>query len=65
MRTLKEWLSAHGKEPCDTCQYFNFHKCKCTYKAGYCVRYDNYKREEKAKAKAQKEYPDLFESINP
>lgn len=41
--SLKKWLEKHGKEPCDGCQYFIIQKVKCTYKSGYCVRYDRYK----------------------
>lgn len=45
MLTLKQWLSKYGNEDCNGCLYNIPHRAKCTYKAGYCVRYDSYKRE--------------------
>ena len=47
MLSLKQWLEKFGKEPCDGCLYNIIQHAKCTYKAGYCVRYDNYKKSQK------------------
>lgn len=47
--TLKEWLELYGKEPCDGCFYNIPHRARCTYKKGYCVRYDNYKASQREK----------------
>ena len=46
--TLKEWLAKFGQETCDGCLYFIAPRCKCTYKKGYCVRYDKYKAEKRS-----------------
>lgn len=45
--SLKQWLAKYGKEPCDGCFYFIAPRCQCTYKKGYCVRYDEYKARQK------------------
>lgn len=45
--SLKQWLAKYGKEPCDGCFYFIAPRCQCTYKKGYCVRYDDYKARQK------------------
>jgi len=47
--SLKQWLAKYGKEPCDGCFYFIAPRCHCTYKKGYCVRYDSYKAQFKEK----------------
>lgn len=47
MLTLKQWLEKHGSEPCDGCFYNIPHRAKCTYKKGYCVRYDEYKADQR------------------
>lgn len=44
MLTLKEWLSLHGKEDCCGCEYNNPVKARCSYKAGFCIRYDLYRK---------------------
>lgn len=49
MLTLKQWLAKYGSESCDGCQFIILHRAKCTYKDGYCVRYDRYKRDEREK----------------
>lgn len=41
--SLKQWLAKYGNESCDGCFYFIAPRCKCTYKQGYCKRYDDYK----------------------
>jgi hypothetical protein len=43
MLTLKQWLAKYGNEPCNGCVYNISQRAKCTYKKGYCVRYDKYK----------------------
>ena len=47
MLTLKQWLEKYGSEPCDGCVYNIPHRAKCTYKKGYCVRYDEYKADQR------------------
>lgn len=47
MLTLKQWLEKYGSEPCDGCFYNIQHRAKCTYKKGYCVRYDEYKADQR------------------
>ena len=42
--SLKQWLRVHGTEPCDGCKFNIIQRAKCTYKNGYCVRYDIYKK---------------------
>lgn len=61
MLTLKQWLEKHGQEPCDDCEFFNIQRCHCSYKRGYCVRYDDYRQVERQKSR----YPDLFEDQDP
>lgn len=51
MLTLKQWLAKYGSEPCDGCSYHILQRAKCTYKDGYCVRYDRYKRDEREKVR--------------
>lgn len=41
---LRQWLARYGSESCDGCQYNIPHRAKCTYKGGYCTRYDEYKK---------------------
>ena len=47
MLTLKQWLAKYGTEPCDGCFCNIPQRAKCTYKSGYCIRYDNYRKEQK------------------
>jgi len=47
MLTLKQWLEKFGSESCDGCFYNIPQRAKCTYKRGYCVRYDSYRRDNK------------------
>ena len=47
MLTLKQWLAKYGSESCDGCFYNIPQRAKCTYKRGYCVRYDLYKAQHK------------------
>lgn len=47
MLTLKQWLEKYGNEPCDGCFYNIPQRAKCTYKIGYCIGYDNYRKEQK------------------
>lgn len=53
MLTLKQWLAKYGNEPCDGCVYNISQRAKCTYKKGYCVRYDKYKSDNKRPAVEQ------------
>lgn len=47
MLTLKQWFAKYGSESCDGCFYNIPQRAKCTYKRGYCVRYDLYKAQHK------------------
>ena len=47
MLTLKEWLARYGRESCADCTYNNATKAHCSYKGGYCARYDEYRADEK------------------
>lgn len=53
MLTLKEWLAKYGQESCAGCQYINLEKAHCSYKGGYCARYDEYRRDEKRRQPQQ------------
>lgn len=59
MLTKQEWIEKYGNEPCDGCQYNIPHRAKCTYKQGFCIRYDLYKRDFKRQKPKQL---NLFES---
>ena len=48
MLSLKEWLRIYGNESCCGCEFNNPVKAKCFYKAGYCIRYDQYRNMEKS-----------------
>ena len=48
MLTLKQWLAKFGSESCDGCLYNIPQRAKCTYKRGYCYRFDLYKTERQA-----------------
>lgn len=64
MMTLKEWLAKYGSEPCDGCFYNIPHRARCTYKKGYCKRYDDYRKDEKERVERVKAYangPGLFD----
>lgn len=41
--TLREWLDMFGQESCAGCCYNNAYKAKCSYKKGYCARFDEFK----------------------
>ena len=43
MLTLKQWLALYGSEDCAGCHYNIPQRAQCTYKKGYCVRFDNYR----------------------
>lgn len=58
MLSLKEWLNKYGQESCAGCQYINLENAHCSYKKGYCVRYDRYKEDEKSRIPAT---GDLFD----
>lgn len=53
MLTLKEWLAKFGQEPCNGCRYHIAIRAKCTYKKGYCARYDEYRRDEQRRKPRQ------------
>lgn len=55
--SLKQWLAVYGKESCNGCHYNIPTKAKCTYRKGYCARYDAYLEEFKPKI----DEPTLFE----
>lgn len=59
MLTLKEWLAKYGQESCTGCQYNNATKAHCSYKDGYCARYDQYRRDEKRRQPQQLEIFEL------
>lgn len=53
MLSQKEWLAKFGQDPCNDCQYHIAARAKCTYKKGYCVRYDEYRRDEQRRKPQQ------------
>ena len=53
MLTLKQWLERYGQEPCNGCYYNNATRAHCSYKKGYCVRYDEYRADEKKRRPQQ------------
>lgn len=53
MLPLKDWLAKFGQDSCNGCQYNIAARAKCTYQQGYCVRYDEYRRDEQRRKPRQ------------
>ena len=53
MLSLKDWIAKFGQDSCNGCQYNIASRAKCTYKQGYCVRYDEYRRDEQRRKPRQ------------
>lgn len=57
MLTFGQWLAKYGDVPCDGCVYNIARYAKCTYK-GRCVRYTVYRKDERRKHNADKDFHD-------
>lgn len=55
--TREEWLAKYGNESCAGCPFNNPTRASCSYRAGYCKRWDDYRRSERERERL----PSLFD----